>query len=199
MAAGVTDWRIRRAGLADAASLARIQIAGWRAAYDGIVPAEFLAGMDTPERVERWQSRVRAPDPTATFVALDEQGTVAAFCSVGALRTNDGKNGKDGDGESGVGELMTIYVDPPRYRSGAGRAVHDAGIDHLVRHGFQRAVLWVFTANERRPRVLRVVRLGPGRRHSRRRDHGQDNSRDALCAPLALTGESADLAGRSPW
>jgi GNAT superfamily N-acetyltransferase len=85
--------------------------------------------MDTPEHVEVWRQRVLSPEPYATFVALDEQDVVAAYCTVG------------------VAELMAIYVDPARQRGGAGRAVHDAGIDHLIQHGFETAGLWVFTAN----------------------------------------------------
>jgi GNAT superfamily N-acetyltransferase len=141
VAAGVTDWLVRRAGIADAASIARIQVAGWRAAYADIVPAEFLAGMDKTDRVALWQERLRTPEPTATFVAVDERDAIAAYCTVGVLRTEDGK------GDPRMGELMAIYVDPARYRSGAGRVVHDAGLDHLVRHGFDRAGLWVFTKN----------------------------------------------------
>jgi GNAT superfamily N-acetyltransferase len=141
VAAGVTDWLVRRAGIADAASIARIQVAGWRAAYADIVPAEFLAGMDKTDRVALWQERLRTPEPTATFVAVDERDAIAAYCTVGVLRTEDGK------GDPRMGELMAIYVDPARYRSGAGRVIHDAGLDHLVRQGFDRAGLWVFTAN----------------------------------------------------
>lgn len=138
----MTDWRVRRAGVADAPSLARIQVDGWRAAYVGIVPDEYLADMDRPERVDVWRERVSTPDPFATFVAIDEHDAIAAYCTVGVLRTEDGK------GEPGAGELMAIYVDPTRYRSGAGRAVHDAGIDHLIQRGFEWAGLWVFTAND---------------------------------------------------
>lgn len=137
----MTEWRVRRAQAEDAASIARIQVAGWRAAYAGIVPEDFLAGMDTPDRVGLWEQRVRTPEPFATFVALHERDVIAAYCTVGVLRTEDGA------GEPGVGELMAIYVDPPHYRRGAGAVVHDAGLDHLIRQGFHRAGLWVFEAN----------------------------------------------------
>jgi GNAT superfamily N-acetyltransferase len=41
---------------------------------------------------------------------------------------------------------MAIYVDPARQGGGAGRVVHDAGIDHLIQHGFDSAGLWVSAA-----------------------------------------------------
>ena len=142
MAAGLITWRVRRAEVADAEALARINVAGWRAAYAGLVPAEYLAGMDAPQRLEQWQRIVAMPEPTATFVAVDEQDTIAAYCALGPLRTADGGQ------ELGAGELRAIYADPARRGSGAGRAVHDAGIDHLIQQGFGWAGVWVFDANE---------------------------------------------------
>jgi GNAT superfamily N-acetyltransferase len=142
VAAGLTAWQARRATVHDAEHTARIQVAGWRATYAGIVPTEYLAGMDTPERVELWRTRLSAPDPYATFVAVDEQAAIGAYCTVGPLRTGKGT------GEPDAGELMAIYADPTRLRGGAGRVVHDAGIDHLIQQGFTWAGLWVFTGND---------------------------------------------------
>ncbi|HEX4222328.1 MAG TPA: GNAT family N-acetyltransferase [Pseudonocardiaceae bacterium] len=141
MAAGVTDWRVRRAELDDAPTLARTNVAAWRSAYAGIVPDEHLAGMDPLARAETWREYLSAGDPYATFVAVDAQDAIAAYCTVGVLRTVDGK------GEPSAGELMAIYADPARKGTGAGRAVHDSGLDHLIQHGFEWAGLWVFTAN----------------------------------------------------
>jgi RimJ/RimL family protein N-acetyltransferase len=139
--AGVTGWRVRRAVVGDAFELARINVAAWRSAYAGIMPEEFLAGMDSPDRVVRWRERIGTPDPYATFVALDEDDVFGGYCTVGVLRNEDGTTEPD------VGELMAIYVDPARQGSGAGRAVHDAGLAHLNQLGFRRAGLWVFAAN----------------------------------------------------
>lgn len=141
MATGLTVWRIRRAGVTDAAALARIQVAGWRATYAGVVPAEFLAAMDTQERIERWQRVVAEDEPTAVFVAVDERDAIAAYCRLGPLRAADGGT------EPGAGELRAIYADPARQGTGAGRAVHDAGVEHLRQQGYDWAGLWVYTAN----------------------------------------------------
>ena len=137
----MTDWRVRRAEVADAAAITRIQVAGWRATYAGAVPAEFLAAMDSPERLARWQQILALPDPSATFVATGEDGEIAAYCMVGPLRTEDGA------GELDAGELRAIYADPAHQGTGAGRAVHDAGVEHLRRQGYDWAGLWVFTGN----------------------------------------------------
>jgi ribosomal protein S18 acetylase RimI-like enzyme len=141
VAAGLTVWRIRRAEVADAASIGRVNVAAWRAAYAGIVPDEYLADMDRRLRAERWQGILTESGPHAVFVAVDEQDAIAAYCGVGPARTEDGK------GEPGAGELYSIYADPARQGTGAGRAVHDAGVEYLREQGYHWAGLWVFTAN----------------------------------------------------
>ena len=141
MAAGLTVWRIRRAEIADAASIGRVNVAAWRAAYAGIVPDEYLANMDPRQRAERWRGILAEPGPHAVFVAVDEQDTIAAYCGVGRARTTYGTS------EPGAGELYSIYADPARHGTGAGRAVHDAGVEYLRQQGHRWARLWVFTAN----------------------------------------------------
>ena len=135
------DWQVRRATVDDAASIARIQVEGWRVAYAGLVPEDYLAAMETPERVTQWREWLAAPDPYATFVAVGDADMIGAYCTVGVLPTADGR------GEPDAGELMAIYADPAYRGTGAGGAVHDAGVTRLIRLGFPRAGLWVFTAN----------------------------------------------------
>jgi GNAT superfamily N-acetyltransferase len=141
VAARLTDWRIRRAEIADAVSIGRVNVAAWRAAYAGIVPGEYLASMDPRQRAERWQGILAESGRHAVFVAVDERNAIAAYCAVGPARTEDGK------GEPGAGELYAIYADPARQGTGAGRAVHDAGVEYLRQQGYHWAGLWVFTAN----------------------------------------------------
>jgi GNAT superfamily N-acetyltransferase len=141
VAAGLTDWRIRRAEVADVASIGRINVAAWRATYAGIVPGEYLAAMDPGQRAERWRGILTEPGPHAVFVAVDERDAIAAYCGVGRARTAYGTS------EPGAGELYSIYADPARQGTGAGRAVHDAGVEYLRQQGYLRARLWVFTAN----------------------------------------------------
>ena len=139
----MTNWQVRRGVLADAPALARINVAAWRGAYAGIVPADYLAAMDVADRIEKWQAYLVHPAPSATFVAVDEHGAIGAYCNVGALRT------EDGTGEPGAGELRSIYADPAHQGSGAGRIVHDAALEYLAELGYERAGLWVFEGNKR--------------------------------------------------
>jgi ribosomal protein S18 acetylase RimI-like enzyme len=78
------------------------------------------------------------------FVAEDG-GPVRGYCVVGPLRVPE----RSGDTSVPSAELHSLYLDPPVIGTGAGRALHDAGVAHLAACGFRRAVLWVYSANTR--------------------------------------------------
>ena len=46
-----------------------------------------------------------------------------------------------------IGEVTAIYVDPPHWGTGAGRALMDAACGRLVERGFTTVRLWVLAAN----------------------------------------------------
>ncbi|GLZ43950.1 hypothetical protein Acsp06_01350 [Actinomycetospora sp. NBRC 106375] len=135
-------WSIRRAVEADAARIGEITVAGWRNAYRGIVADERLDALDAAEIAEVRRSVIAAPEPMAVFVAEDGAG-VRGYCTVGPSR--DPELAGDTTGTSAV--LYTLYLDPEVIGTGAGGALHDAGVAHLAAAGFARATLWVYTAN----------------------------------------------------
>lgn len=136
-------WTVRRAVAADADRIGEITVAGWRNAYRGIVADERLDALDPGEIAEVRRSTIAEPEPMAVFVAEDEQGRVRGYCTVGPSRDPD----LAGDTGEVSGVLYTLYLDPEVIGSGAGGALHDAGVAHLAAAGFARATLWVYTAN----------------------------------------------------
>jgi hypothetical protein len=46
---------IRAATISDAYGIAEIQVAGWQAAYRGLMPDSLLDGLSVPKREEMWQ------------------------------------------------------------------------------------------------------------------------------------------------
>jgi ribosomal protein S18 acetylase RimI-like enzyme len=50
--------------------------------------------------------------------------------------------------EPGAGEITALYVDPPRWRGGVGRALVDAAAAELRDQGCDLVVLWTFEAGE---------------------------------------------------
>ena len=135
-------WVVRKATLADVPGVARVNVRAWRQAYRGIVPDTFLDGMDVARREQGWSRWVAMPPPDAVFVATDGGDGVVAYCAVCAVR-----EAADSHPALRTGELAAIYVDPSVLGTGAGHAVHEAGVAALAAAGFRHAVLWVFEDN----------------------------------------------------
>jgi len=135
-------WVVRKATQADVPGIAKVNVEAWRHAYRGIVPDSFLDGMDVERREQGWSRWVALPSPDAVFVATGDGDDVVAYCAVCAVR-----NVADVHPERQTGELVAIYADPSVLGTGAGHAVHEAGVAELVAVGFRHAVLWVFEDN----------------------------------------------------
>lgn len=146
MRLGAVRWTIRPATDADAEAIAAITVAGWRVAYRGIVPDARLDALDPEAIAAARRATIAEPDPRAVLVAEDALG-VRGYTIVG------GPHAPERDGHPTVptgepsGELSTLYVDPAVIGTGAGAALHDAGLAHLRAAGFRRATLWVYAAN----------------------------------------------------
>jgi len=103
---------VRRATPEDAERIAAIQVAGWHAAYRGLVPDEVLAGFTVAARAPRWAELLAAAE-SETWLA--EAG---GFCTtVRPAR----------DGWAPV-EIAALYVLPERWRQGLGRALVAAAV-----------------------------------------------------------------------
>jgi ribosomal protein S18 acetylase RimI-like enzyme len=129
----------------DAHDIVRINVAGWRRAYTGIVPAEVLAAMDIDARVPRYRQRMGEPGSFETLVATAaDGGPVLGYVSCGPYRIGQSARCLD----SRVGEVVAIYVDPAAWGAGTGRVLMDAALHRLVERDFDEVRLWVLEANE---------------------------------------------------
>ena len=129
---------IRPATGNDAAGIAEVHVAAWRAAYALIVPEAVLVGLDVERRAARWRGILADLDQgSRVFVALWE-GRVCGFAGIGRDR-----------GGLDVGELTALYVDPALWGRGIGRGLLAAAEASLAAEGFSEAVLWVLAGNQR--------------------------------------------------
>lgn len=134
----------------DAAGMASVHVRAWQAAYrGGLMPDGYLDGLSLAERTAMWTESLEHPLGLrrARLVGVDDAGTVTGFILVGPEGGND---------DATDGQLFVINVDPDHWGTGAGPALHDAGIAQLRGFGFDKAVLWVHPDNQRARRFYEV-------------------------------------------
>ena len=111
----------------------------WRAAYRGIVPDAYLAGLSYDESERLWQDAISTGEGRV-FVAEDEGG-VFGFAS-GGPRERFSRGLREYEGE-----LQTAYVLPSHKGTGAGRRLVGAVARSLTEQRVNSMLLWVFTEN----------------------------------------------------
>ena len=141
---------VRAAVLEDAEGISEVHIRAWQWAYDGLMPADYLARLDTTrtERVRRWRETIADP-ARGVHVVLDAADRVTGFVNSGTYR--EGQD--DSRPVDGVGEVYAINVFREVAGTGAGRALMDAAIDSLDGRGLRPVRLWVLADNARAGRL----------------------------------------------
>jgi GNAT superfamily N-acetyltransferase len=127
---------IRPARPEDAAGIAAVQVASWRTTYPGIVPDDYLAGMNVEAATKRWVANLAAGE-ALNYVAEDESGTIG-FVSGGKLREPVGEYDA---------ELWAIYLLKEKQGSGVGRRLVQALGDALRACGYRSMIVWVLQEN----------------------------------------------------
>jgi ribosomal protein S18 acetylase RimI-like enzyme len=127
---------IRIATQTDASEIARIHVAGWRAAYDGIMPSDYLAALSEKQRAEEWRRRLEK-DSRLVWLACDET-RILGWIAIGKCRDVDLHE---------AGEVYALYVDPNSWRQGAGRALMNGIAAVLSARDYSQIVLWVLEQN----------------------------------------------------
>ncbi len=122
---------IRSADASDAADIASVHVAAWRAAFT-FLPPRLLEGMTADAVLPKWRGDLG--DPTSSMFVAVGDGGVVGFLQLRADETD--------------GEVMSLYVDPARWSQGVGTTLLSFGEEWLVSHGVGEAVLW--TARESR-------------------------------------------------
>ena len=135
------DVVIRPATVADAPQIARIHIASWREAHAGVVPADYLAGLDVEARTRAWQDVLRDAGEQGTVTSVqvaEDEGELVGFVSVVPSR--------DEDAERNTLEIATLYIVPGRWGHGVARELMRAALADVPE---APVTLWVLAANER--------------------------------------------------
>jgi ribosomal protein S18 acetylase RimI-like enzyme len=140
---------VRPATLEDAAELAAVRISAWRAAYDAILPAAFLAAMNLEQDERRWRERMNRDGREDLVCTADNQ--IAGYASFGP----------DRDGAPATtGEVAALYLRPEFWGRGWGQTLWKAALQRMRGRGFEDVTAWVLRDNLRARRFYERCGLG---------------------------------------
>ncbi|MFJ8184934.1 GNAT family N-acetyltransferase [Streptomyces sp. NPDC096105] len=146
----MTGTRIRPMTADDCAAVAGMRVRGWQYAYRGMIPQEYLDGMDVAAEAERQRARLAAGDGSVVdLVAEAADGALAGWAAYGPYR--------DGDVRTGDGELYALYLPPERIGQGVGRALLTEVTGRCAAAGRPRVFLWVLEGNARARRFYEAA------------------------------------------
>ena len=128
---------IRSATTADTEAIARIYIDSWNASFGALLSSADRTV--TAELSERWRRNLALPVPHRWWVA-ERLGKVIGFAGIRPSRDPV---------DPQIGELDTIAVDQPHWRSGIGRALISLALDDMKADGYRESILWTVNGYER--------------------------------------------------
>lgn len=130
--------------------MGQIHVAAWRAAYAGLMDADFLAGLDPVRGTEWWRTTLSQSDaapaegadpvPWAHLV-VELEGRVVAMTTVGPAR--------EAPPDLPAAELWMLNAHPDAFGTGAATALHREALAVMSAHGAAGAYLWVARDNAR--------------------------------------------------
>ena len=97
---------IRHAVAGDADAMGRLHVRAWQSAYRGMMPDEYLDGLQPDERIAMWRDRIPRTDLPPLLVAV-VAGEVVGFAAFGAEQPTTGSTAS-----TGCGELHAMNLDP---------------------------------------------------------------------------------------
>jgi ribosomal protein S18 acetylase RimI-like enzyme len=182
----MTGGFVRAARAADAAGLARVQVASWRAAFAGLVPDAVIAELTSDEAVgkfaERWREAISAP-PTSrhrVHVAVGPVGSQPT--SLPGIQPSSMHGARDaaaggtaevvGFAAAGPatdedlwpatdGELYELHVVPAAAGEGHDERLLHAVADTFAEDGFSTGYTWALAGDEPRIEFLEAAGWAP--------------------------------------
>ncbi len=143
---GARQVGIRAATAGDADAMGALHVRAWQHAYRGVMPDEYLDGLEPAERAEMWRTRIARAELTPVLVATVDD-VLAGFGAYGRPLDLIGAEPDD------CGQLYAINLDPAFWGIGVGRALLRRATEAIRELGCSQAVLWVVPQNARARRL----------------------------------------------
>ena len=132
------DCKIRYASVEDIHAMGRVYVDTWKAAYQSMIPKEFLDGLTYESWEERYRSRFLKLEGYHVAV-LVKGDTIIGVMSY--MKTRD-----EGLPET-CGEIVSIYVLQEYWHLGFGKLMLGWAVKELQKLGFFECVLWTLEDN----------------------------------------------------
>lgn len=133
-------------------AMSAIHCRGWRAAYPGYVPDDYLQEVVTETR---WIPFFREDYATkrCNGILLYENEVPVACCTYGPIRTGPSPRQSaglviDSSAYPGFGEVISLYTEPARTGCGFGSRLLEEVLRRLKDGGYPGCVLFVLRENE---------------------------------------------------
>jgi ribosomal protein S18 acetylase RimI-like enzyme len=148
--------RIESATAEDCRSIAELHVESWQHAYEGLLPASYLASLSVAEREAMWRRMVEHEPSHLVLARTANQ--IVGFVAFGASR--------DEGAPAERAEIWAIYVKPACWSTGTGRLLWLEAVKRIVAEGYKSISLWVIVGNERAARFYERAgfALEPGSR-----------------------------------
>jgi GNAT superfamily N-acetyltransferase len=131
---------VRAARPEDADGIGRVQVLAWRAAYRGVMPDDYLDGMDPAHQARFWRRITDERPPGTGLLVAVLDAAVVGFAGVGPQESTV---------PTDRGQLYAINLEPAAWGSGAGARLLAVAHTWLATAGYRTAVLWVAPGNAR--------------------------------------------------
>lgn len=132
---------VREMTLNDVTAVGKIHVDTWRVAYKGIVPQDYLDGLNYTKSATRWENGILERPEVLRYVA-EIGGEIAGF--IAGLN-----NRSESDLPHIDSELWAIYVHPNHFRDGVGQALVQELTNKLRDLKKKKMCVWVLADNHR--------------------------------------------------
>jgi GNAT superfamily N-acetyltransferase len=139
---------LREPTLADSEQIAEVHVRSWQVGYQGLMPDDFLAALDPAYRVRQYRDSWGRPEYAhVRGLVAETDGHITGFVRYGPYRIG-AEPSSTVDPQAG-GEVYALYVDPSRWREGAGGALLEAAAADLLATGLTPIYVWTLRGNAR--------------------------------------------------
>jgi len=138
----VAESSVRLALPAEANEIGEIQVAAWRSAYAGLLPADVLADLDPAQFAAQWRAALLAPGEARNRVMVALAGrTLVGFAAITPSDDPDADPQRDA-------VIAELAVQPDATRAGHGSRLLNAVVDTIRADGFSRLTVWVNSTDD---------------------------------------------------